>query len=163
MEKAESVSSTKTLIRQQSSWFNGPVRSLEYYKQYCRDNDCTFKRPICKEENKKTAKIRAFKSFDYALAWMFSPVIMLVILPICSILGYGLFGILITLLTAEIYLYFVNLMMFLALRKHGIKVLMPSLIFDILFYFCHGLSTFIWLGKNITGKNRIDNKYKTER
>jgi len=163
LERAESVSSTRTLINQQASWFNGPVNSLKYYEQYCNDNDCTFKRPICKKENKLRSKIRAFKSFDYALAWMFSPVILLIILPIVSILGYSIFGILISVLTAEFYLFIINLVMFFALRENGIKAVMPSPIFDILFYFCHGLSTFIWLFRNLSGKNRIDNKYKTER
>ena len=163
LEKAESVGKTKTLIQQQTSWYNGPVQSMKYYKSYCKDNDITFKRPICKKENRFQAKIRALRSFDYAICWILSPVILLILLPTFSILGFGLWGILISVLTAEIFLYLINIIMFFALRKHGIKIMIPSFVFDLVFYLCHSLSAFIWIFKNMMGKNRIDNKYKTER
>lgn len=163
LEKAESVGKVKTLISQQTSWYNGPVQSMKYYKSYCEDNNCTFKRPICKEENRLQAKIRALRSFDYAICWLASPVILLILLPIFACLGFGWVGVLIALATAEVFLYLVNLLMFFALKDQGIKIMIPSPIFDLVFYFCHSLSTFIWIFKNIQGKNRIDNKYKTER
>ena len=163
LEKAESVSSTKALIKQQTSWFNGPVDSLNYYKHYKNGTNGQLSRPLCKKEDKFRAKVLAYKSFNYAIHWLCSPFIMLVALPILLSLVYGWWGLLITLGVAEIYLFGINILMYYYLKLIKIHIPHPSLIFDIAFYFCHGLSALIWVFKQIFKKNSINNKYKTER
>ena len=79
------------------------------------------------------------------------------------ILAYGWLGLLITLITAEMYLFGINFIMYLYLKTQKINIPCPSLIFDICFYFCHGLSAVIWVFKSLFKKNDINNKYKTER
>lgn len=163
LEKAESVSSTKALIQQQTSWYNGPVDSLNYYKHYKNGTTAMLKRPTCKEEDKFRAKVLAWKSFNYAIHWICSPFLLLVALPICMGLAYGWMGLIIPLIVAEIYLFGINFIMYLYLKTQDIHIPCPSLVFDILFYVCHGLSAVIWVIKNIFKKHDINNKYKTER
>ena len=148
MEQADFAKTTNIYIKQQSTWVNGPLYALKYY----RNNKKSFKN--------FTLAILNFKAF---LSWCLFPWICYLSL-ICSILfDIRLFVLLLFLVIFYItgINYFANkLLINLKYIKNKYCI---NIISDILFFPLHTFGSFITLYKLIAGKNNIKNKYNTEK
>jgi hypothetical protein len=163
LEKAEGVGTTKELFKQQTSWYNGPIYSFHYYSLYKKmllENNEKF---LFKD--KLRALVLAYKSFLLAIYWLFSPIILLFILPLISYFAYNFIGLLIWFVVYALYLPVTNhLLRYKLSTKCNIKELKyPSIIFDALFYLLHSIAAFNCIYKILFRKNKIEKKYKTKR
>jgi hypothetical protein len=79
LESAENVSKVTELIKQQSSWFNGPFHSFYYYKTYCRNISTNRTLPTCQGRDKLRALVLAIKYFKLSIYWSVSPLLLLII------------------------------------------------------------------------------------
>ena len=148
MEHADFANNKKIYIKQQSTWVNGPLYALKYY----RNNDKSFKNLIL--------SILNFKAF---ISWGLFPWICYLSLIFSALYDIRLFIILLFLVIFYItgINYFANKL--LINLKYINNKYHNNIISDILFFSLHTFGSFITIYKLITGKNNIKNKYNTEK
>lgn len=167
LEKADFAPTLKIYIKQQSSWFNGPKSSFNYYWRIIHNKEnIRYKRNIYAKSLKNNLKalIVCSKLFLHAIYWISAVYILFVLY---GIVCYSLFGPL-----SLIYVYLVNVinlvlfnyLSFKEIKKEtGDNIHFPILQLPIFFYFIHSFGPILNVIKTILGKNTIKNKYKTER
>ena len=148
MEQANFAKNKKIYIKQQSTWVNGPLYALKYY----RDNEKSFKN--------FTLAILNFKAF---LSWCLFPWICYLSIICSALIDISLF--VISLFLVIFYItginYFANkLLINLKYIKNKYCI---NIISDMLFFLFYTFGSYITLYKLITGKNNIKNKYNTEK
>lgn len=148
MEQADFAKNKKIYVKQQSTWVNGPLYALKYY----RDNERTFKN--------FTLAILNFKAF---LSWCLFPWICYSCVIVSAIFDIKLF--ILSLILVICYVTYINYLANRLLIKSGyIKSKYHiNIISDLLFFALHTFGSYITLYKLITGKNNIKNKYNTEK
>ena len=148
MERADFARNKRIYIKQQSTWVNGPLYALKYYK----NNKKTFKNFIL--------SILNFKAF---LSWCLFPWICYLCV-ICSAL-YDVRLFIISLFFVIFYITGINYLankLLINLNYINNKYYF-NIISDIFFFPLHTFGSFVTLYKLITGKNNIKNKYNTEK
>lgn len=156
-EEAEFVNNVKNYIKQQSVWYNGPLDAFSYYKTYLKKNFSPSK--------KIEAFILAFKLFLHAIYWIFSPFLLLIILPICAFLEFKIMGLLYVIILILLLLPSIDYQILSILKRKYKKKNFPkiSFFYNIIFYFIHSIGPIRNLYLRIKKRNHISNKYKTER
>ncbi len=149
-EKASFATSTKIYINQQSTWWNGPAYAFSYYRNL-------------KKQGKKAKLGKAILNFKAAVSWL--------LLPICSLAlvvgGFFYHWIvgLSFLLAQIVYVSGINFLAQVILRKYKVikKMCFINIFADMVFFMIHSFGPFKTVGKIISGKNTIKNKYNTEK
>lgn len=148
MEQADFAKNVKIYMKQQSTWVNGPLYALKYY----RDNNRTFRN--------FTLAILNFKAF---LSWCLFPWICYLCLIISAVFDIKLF--ILSLILVVCYVTGINyLANKLLIKSNYIKNKYHiNIASDLLFFPLHTFGSYITIYKLITGKNNIKNKYNTEK
>lgn len=148
MEQADFAKNKKIYVKQQSTWVNGPLYALKYY----RDNERTFKN--------FTLSILNFKAF---ISWCLFPWICYFCIIFSFIINIKLF--ILSLFLVVFYVTGINYVANRLLIKSGYikNKYHINIISDLLFFAIHTFGSYITLYKLITGKNNIKNKYNTEK
>lgn len=148
MEQADFAKNKKIYVKQQSTWVNGPLYALKYY----RDNERTFKN--------FTLSILNFKAF---ISWCLFPWICYFCIIFSFIINIKLF--ILSLFLVAFYVTGINYVANRLLIKSGYikNKYHINIISDLLFFAIHTFGSYITLYKLITGKNNIKNKYNTEK
>lgn len=148
MEQADFAKSKRIYIKQQSTWVNGPLYALKYYKN-----------------NKKTFKnfILAILNFKAFISWCLFPWICYLCVIFSALYDISLF--IISLVLIFFYItginYFANkLLINLKYINNKYRI---NIISDFIFFPLHTFGSYITLYKLIIGKNNIKNKYNTEK
>ena len=151
LEKAEFAHSKSIYVKQQSTWFNGPLYAFDYYKRE-------------KKKGKKASLLYAMLNFKAAVSWLLLPWFFYTHIIISAFFSWWIFAAYILLMIS--YLSGINFMSRQVLYKYGYirkRFSRRNILSDIFFFTMHTLGPMITLKKLITGKNTIKNKYKTEK
>ena len=151
LERAEFAKNMKIYIKQQSTWFNGPLYAFSYYKK------------LPKEKKNFSSLLLACLNFKAAVSWLLYPLLFLFV-AIAFLFVDPIFA-LVTLSLEIFYVSFLNLLCKRLLIKYGYikNKSTTNFIYDIYFFFCHCLGPFKTIGKLIKKQNTISNKYNTEK
>jgi cellulose synthase/poly-beta-1,6-N-acetylglucosamine synthase-like glycosyltransferase len=169
LEQAEFAPSIAIYIRQQTSWFNGPWYAFQYLWYYLKGpNPKHPYRPACK---KNTASILravalAMKLFCHAIYWLFSPILLLILLPISLFYTAGWGGLVIWVAVVVAHLPLTHWLTRIVAAAHvqqTHQLPKPSLFFCVGFFAIHCIGPFRNLILQVKRQNTIDRKYKTER
>lgn len=151
LERAEFAKNMQIYIKQQSTWFNGPLYAFSYYKK------------LPKEKKNFSSLLLACLNFKAAVSWLLYPLLFLFV-TIAFLFIDPIFA-LVTLSLEIFYVSFLNLLCKRLLIKYGYikNKSTTNFIYDIYFFFCHCLGPFKTIGKLIKKQNTISNKYNTEK
>ncbi len=149
MERAGFAKNTKIYIKQQSTWFNGPLYAFSYFSKG--------------EKNIKNFILACF-NFKAALSWL--------LFPYLIVLGFTLgfycnfwYSVGIGALTF-IYITVLNFLSYIVLKKKGYiknRYSIFTVFTDFIFFIIHTFGPIITIVKCVCGKNNIKNKYNTEK
>lgn len=160
LEKADFAPSIPVYIKQQTTWVNGPIYAFEYLKLYKKNN-----------KSKKSEKIRAFilaiKLFLHFIYWLASPYILLFVLPILLYKFYYILGLIMAILIILLELPFTHYLVRKVIisnitGEEKCELAKPS-VYCIIFFIIHSFGAIRNIYLQAIGKNKIENKYKTER
>ena len=148
MEQADFARNKRIYVKQQSTWVNGPLYALKYYKN--------------NEKNLKNLII-AILNYKAFLSWSLFPWLCYAFIIISAIYDIKLF-----VLSLILVIFYVTGINYLANRllinlKYIKNKYYINIISDLLFFPLHSFGSFITISKIITGKNNIKNKYNTEK
>ena len=151
LELAGFANKKSIYVKQQSTWFNGPLYAFDYYKRE-------------KKKKKKASFLYAILNFKAAVSWLCLPWFFYINLIISAFFSWWIFAAYSVMLI--LYLSGINFFTRILLYRSGyLKKLFSKkiLLSDIIFFAMHTIGPMITLKKLITGKNTIKNKYKTEK
>lgn len=160
LEKADFAPSIPVYIKQQTTWVNGPIYAFEYLKLYKKNN-----------KSKKSEKIRAFilaiKLFLHFIYWLASPYILLFVLPILLYKFYYILGLIMAILIILLELPFTHYLVRKVIisnitEEEKCELAKPS-VYCIIFFIIHSFGAIRNIYLQAIGKNKMENKYKTER
>ena len=160
LEKADFAPSIPVYIKQQTTWVNGPIYAFEYLKLYKNNNKL-------KISEKIRAFILAIKLFLHFVYWLASPYILLFVLPILLYKFYYILGLIMAILIILLELPFTHYLVRRVIisnitEKEKCELAKPS-VYCIIFFIVHSFGAIRNIYLQAIGKNKMENKYKTER
>ena len=160
LEKADFAPSIPVYIKQQTTWVNGPIYAFEYLKLYKNNNKL-------KISEKIRAFILAIKLFLHFVYWLASPYILLFVLPILLYKFYYILGLIMAILIILLELPFTHYLVRRVIisnitEKEKCELAKPS-VYCIIFFIIHSFGAIRNIYLQAIGKNKMENKYKTER
>lgn len=156
LECADFATSIRSYIKQQTVWFNGPLYAFQYWRLLCLKNRFSI-------GEKFLALSLAYKLFLHAVYWLLAPIILYIIPLFCMKNIYQLLLWLIIILLEMPATHFVVKEYLKSIGVPENKLPDPSLFYCPVFYFLHCIGPFRGIVLKLIGKNRQDDKYKTER
>ncbi len=148
-EQAGFAKNVSVYIKQQSTWFNGPLYAFSYFKK-----------------NKKNFHnfLLSCLNFKAAVSWLFYPIFSLIIFILGFIFNYWYISI-ILFVEMFIYITIINYLSYKILKVYlpKLKYSLTSVLTDFLFFLIHSFGPCLTLCKVILRKNTINNKYNTEK
>ena len=159
LEKSDFAPSIPVYIKQQATWVNGPIYAFEYFKLYNNNK--------LKTSEKIRAFILAIKLFLHFVYWLVSPYILLLILPILLYKIYNISGLIMAILIILLELPFTHylvrkLIISNITEEEKCELAKPS-VYCIIFFIVHSFEAIRNIYLQAIGKNKMENKYKTER
>ena len=155
LERADFAPNVKVYIKQQTVWFNGPLYAFHYYSLY--------KKFCLSRYEKIRLLILSFKLFLHAVYWILAPLVFLI--PLLTSNGNKavyISWLLIAIFHLPVFHFFVKKM----ISKNcspSEAISNASIVHCLIFYFVHCIGPIRGLILKATGRNNMDDKYKTER
>lgn len=148
-EQAGFAKNLSVYIKQQSTWFNGPLYAFSYYKK-----------------NKKSFRnfLLSCLNFKAAVSWLLYPIFSLIVFILGVAFNYC--HVSIVLFVAMIsYLTVINYLSYKILKKYipTLNYSSTSVLTDLFFFLIHSFGPCLTLFKVLLRKNTIKNKYNTEK
>ncbi|WP_025681356.1 glycosyltransferase [Paenibacillus massiliensis] len=162
LEQAEFTNRISVYIRQQSVWFNGPFHAFKYFTQLLHQGERTAWETL-------RAAVLATKLFLLAIYWLFSPSVLLLVLPIWTTLLFGWWGFAASILFILAYLPGVHYLIARLIRQHtrqltSDQVVLPrSSLYCVSAYLIHCWGPCLNMAQQLRGRNNKTEKYKTQR
>lgn len=148
-EQAGFAKNLNIYIKQQSTWFNGPLYAFNYFKR----NQKSFRNFLLSCLN-----------FKAAISWLLYPTFSLTFFILGFVFNYWYFSIIIFVLMF-IYITIINYISYKILKRYIpiINYTITSILTDFIFFLIHSFGPALTLSKILLRKNTIKNKYNTEK